>query len=138
MLNLVLHGSCLCGGVKFHTSGPLNGAVYCHCSMCRKAHGSAFRARAKILAKDFHWLQGESLVTYYQSSPGTLRGFCSVCGSNLINRFDADPFTYGLALGVLDDDPRIRPQAHVYVKSKAPWHEITDALPQFETVPTKR
>jgi len=49
--------------------------------MCRKAHGSAFRARGKVKASEFHWIRGEHLVHYYQSSPGTHRGFCSVCGS---------------------------------------------------------
>ena len=31
---------------------------------------------------------------------------------------------------ILDDDPGSRPQCHVHVGSKAPWHEITDALPR--------
>jgi hypothetical protein len=43
--------------------------------------------------------------------------------------------TLGLALGTLDDDPGVRPQCHVFVGSKAPWHEITDDLPQFDQGP---
>jgi len=38
-------------------------------------------------------------------------------------------------MGTLDDDPRIRPTFHVFVGSKAPWFEITDQLPQFDTFP---
>jgi len=38
-----------------------------------------------------------------------------------------------LALGILDDDPGSRPSCHVFVGSKAPWHEITDELPQHES-----
>ena len=34
-------------------------------------------------------------------------------------------------MGTLDDDPGIRPQYHMHVASKAPWHEITDTLPAF-------
>jgi hypothetical protein len=33
---------------------------------------------------------------------------------------------------VLIDVPTIRPSAHIFVGSKAPWFEITDDLPQFE------
>ena len=33
-------------------------------------------------------------------------------------------------MGALDDDPGIRPQAHIFVASKAPWDTIEDALPQ--------
>ena len=104
--------------------------------MCRKAHGSAFRARGKVRASEFRCVRGEDLVRYYMSSPGQHRSFCSVCGSNLVTRFDQKPKVLGLALGVLDDDPQRRPICHVHVGSKAPWHEITDALPQFEEEPT--
>jgi hypothetical protein len=29
------------------------------------------------------------------------------------------------------DDPGIRPSAHIFVGSKAPWFTITDDLPQY-------
>jgi hypothetical protein len=35
-------------------------------------------------------------------------------------------------MGSLIDTPSIRPTAHIFVGSKAPWFEITDGLPQFE------
>jgi hypothetical protein len=35
-----------------------------------------------------------------------------------------------VTLGTLVDDPTIRPSAHIFVGSKAPWFEITDDLPQ--------
>jgi hypothetical protein len=102
--------------------------------MCRKAQGSAFRSRASVNASDFQWVQGESQVTFYQSSPGTFRGFCRVCGSPILTKFDATSY-YGLPLGPLDDDPALRPELHVHVASKAPWFTITDDLPQFPEGP---
>ena len=131
----MLRGSCLCQGVAFEIHGSVIDLLYCHCSMCRKAHGTAFRARGKVLASEFQWVRGEKLVRYYESSPGQHRSFCSVCGSNLITKFSSKPKVLGLALGALDDDPISRPICHVHVSSKAPWHEITDDLPQFETQP---
>jgi hypothetical protein len=131
----VLRGSCLCQGIAFEIEGSVIDLVYCHCSMCRKAHGSAFRARGKVKASEFRWVRGEALARYFESSPGEHRGFCSVCGSNLVTRFDAKSGVLGLALGVLDDDPGTRPLCHVFVASKAPWHEITDSVPQFEVLP---
>jgi len=35
-------------------------------------------------------------------------------------------------MGSLDDDPGIRPTAHIFVGSKAPWFEIADDLPQYK------
>ena len=133
----MLRGSCLCGGVRYEISGALSGALNCHCSMCRKAHGAAFRSRARVRAADFRWVGGEELVTYYESSPGNHRGFCRVCGSPLLSRFDHDPSIYGLPLGALDDDPGVKPKFHVFVANKAPWFDITDELPQFPALPQK-
>ncbi len=133
----MLRGSCLCQGVAFEIDGSVIDLLYCHCSMCRKAHGSAFRARGKVRTSEFRWVRGEALVRYYDSSPGQHRSFCAVCGSNLVTRFDDNPRVLGLALGVLDDDPVNRPICHVHVGSKAPWHEITDTLPRFQDAPTR-
>jgi hypothetical protein len=134
----MLRGSCLCGGVRYEIIGALTNPLYCHCSMCRKAHGTAFRSRAGVRAADFKWVQGEELVKYFESSPGTHRGFCGTCGSPLLSRFDDYPEVHGLPLGALDDDPGVKPVFHVFVASKAPWFEITDSLPQFPELPTKK
>ena len=131
----MLRGSCLCGGVRYEINGSLSGVLNCHCSMCRKAHGAAFRTRASVKAADFHWVRGEELVTYYESSPGNHRGFCRVCGSPLLSRFDFEPAVYGLPLGALDDDPGKKPKRHVFVAYKAPWYDISDGLPQFAELP---
>jgi hypothetical protein len=133
----MLRGSCLCGGVRYEICGALRQALNCHCSMCRKAHGAAFRSRASVSATDFRWVAGEELVTYYESSPGNHRGFCGVCGSPLLSRFDHDRSVYGLPLGALDDHPGVRPGLHVHVASKAPWFDITDDLPQYAALPVK-
>lgn len=126
----MLHGSCLCGRVAYTIDGPLSEVLNCHCAMCRKGHGAAFRTRATVQVRDFTWTRGLNDVTWYASSPGTYRGFCSACGTPLLSRFDSAPEAYGLPLGPLDDDPGVRPQRHVHVASKAPWHEISDDLPQ--------
>src|SRR6516165_945969 len=80
----MLRGSCLCDEVKYEIGGSLRDVRNCHCSMCRKAHGAAFRTRATVRAADFRYLKGEHLITAYESSPGTYRTFCSRCGSRLI------------------------------------------------------
>jgi hypothetical protein len=131
----MISGSCLCGGVRYEIEEIIGPALNCHCSMCRKATGAAFRSRVAVSRKHFRWLTGEGLLTYYVSSPGTRRTFCRICGSTLASVFDDSPDTLGLAMGTLDDDPGIRPSCHVFVDSKASWVEITDELPQFDKFP---
>jgi len=132
-----LKGSCLCGAICYEISAPLKGVLNCHCSMCRKAHGAAFRTRASVRAKDFHFLSGEDLLTYFESSPGERRSFCKKCGSNIITRFDNNPDVYGFALGTLDSDPQIKVERHIFTAYKAPWYEITDKLPQIPDISDK-
>jgi len=103
--------------------------------MCRKVTGAAFRSRAAVPTKNFRWKSGEDLLTRYESSPGTVRTFCRLCGATFVSLFADNPNTLGLAMGTLDDDPDVRPSFHVFVGSKAPWFEITDGLPQFDAFP---
>jgi hypothetical protein len=140
-----IRGSCLCGGVKFEIDGPLLRPLNCHCSLCRKQHGAAFRSRVRVRAADLRWIQGEDLVSYYESSPGFRRGFCRVCGSPVVNwpgptykpalANPAIASELGIPLGILDDDPGVRPESHCFVANKAPWFEISDDLPQYPDYP---
>jgi hypothetical protein len=132
---VVLRASCLCQGIALEIDGPVRDPLFCHCSMCRKAHGTAFRARGRVRTADLQWIRGKELMRFYESSPGELRGFCPVCGSNVFTKFSERPHELGLALGILDDDPGSRPICHVFVGSKAPWYEIADSLPQYEAFP---
>jgi hypothetical protein len=81
-----IRGSCLCGGVTFEITGPLLAPMNCHCSQCRKQHGAAFRSRVRVAAADLRFLSGEYLIKFWESPRGYQRGFCSECGSPIINR----------------------------------------------------
>lgn len=126
-------GSCLCGAVRYEITGAFKSIGNCHCSMCRKSHGAAFATWGLIDPDQFRWTSGEASVQGYDSSPGTRRCFCRTCGSPLVSMHAG---TVGeVVVGTLDEDPRMRPREHIFVGSKAPWHEITDALPQSEAWP---
>ncbi len=126
----MLEGRCLCGGVRYEISGKLGPSVHCHCGQCRKASGASFTTNASVAAREFHFVNGESLVGKFESSPGQFRCFCTRCGSPLIKRIAAKPEEVRLRLGTLDSDPETNPAAHIFVSFKAPWTAITDDLPQ--------
>src|SRR5262249_62305298 len=107
---------------------------YCHCSMCRTAHGAAFSSFAVVAAREFRFTRGEDLVELYESSPGHHRGFCRVCGSNAPVRSPNGKAVF-VAAGSFDDDPEVRPTVHLFVGSKASWWEPNDDLPKFDTFP---
>lgn len=123
-------GSCLCGSVRYTVKEELGQAVYCHCSRCRKASGSAFAANAAINEASFEIVSGHANLKTFSTPEGVHRMFCSGCGSPLISKRDSIPGVLRLRLGTLD--AKIEgPTAHIFVGSKASWYEIHDALPQF-------
>jgi hypothetical protein len=123
--------SCLCGGVRWEITGGLGPVVFCHCSMCRKASGSAFACNASVADEDFHLRAGAELVQAYESSPGKFRHFCRTCGSPLWGTDPQMPGWKRIRLGSFDGDPGVRPSYHFAVESKAPWFDITDDLPRI-------
>ena len=128
-------GSCLCGAVRFEVCGPLGAIHHCHCSMCRKAHGAAFSSFARAAASDVRVTAGASTLRSYRSSPPVERSFCGTCGASVFFRHDAVPDATWVAAGTIDGDPGVRAESHIFVTSKAPWHEIADTLPQHEGYP---
>jgi hypothetical protein len=83
-----LRGSCLCGGVRIRDCRPLMRSSHCHCRQRQKGHGAPFRTPARVAAADFRFLAGEELVSFYESTPGTHRGFCKVCGAPTLVKFE--------------------------------------------------
>jgi hypothetical protein len=126
-----MRARCLCGGVEIEITGKVGPLVYCHCSMCRRANGTAFSANADVRRKYWVWRSGEALVREYESSAGKFRAFCSRCGSPVYSRWRDAPDVLRIRLGLLDEDPGRRSLCHFWVGSKAPWYEIADGLPQF-------
>jgi hypothetical protein len=131
-----LQGGCLCGAIRYEVDGPLAGAGNCHCSMCRRFHGAAFATYANVDAARFRWLNGQELLAVYESSPGIGWAFCRLCGSSL--GLPEEGRLASIAIGTLDADPGVRPAYHMFVGSKAPWHQISDQLPQYEAWPPKQ
>lgn len=129
----MIRGSCLCGTVRWHYAGAFESMTHCHCSMCRKAHGAPFATYVMGPRAPFAWDAGEDAIVARESSPGFVRSFCRHCGSVLPNTHLGARLA--MPAGVLDDDPGIRPAAHIFVADKAPWDTITDDLPQHPYYP---
>ncbi len=126
----MISGSCLCGKVAWLTEGALSDMTHCHCSMCRKIHGTAFATYVRAPRGDLRFVSGIDTITMYASSPGFVRPFCSECGSVV-----PDPEGEGaksMPAACLNEDPVIRPSAHIFAPSKASWYQINDDLPQFD------
>jgi hypothetical protein len=127
-------GACLCGTVRYELDGPFTIMMHCHCSMCRKHHGAPFATFVAAAHTAFRWRSGEDAVGKYTSSPQCIRTFCRRCGSAGPTLLPEAGIAFAPA-GNLEGDLPLRPQAHIFVGSKAGWYTITDSLPQYEGLP---
>ncbi len=126
-------GSCLCGDIHFEISGKIKNIVYCHCSKCRKAQGSAFATNGNLEEKHFNITQGEEKLTEYESGQGQYKYFCSKCGSPIISKNKLHPGIVRVRLGTIETEIIEKPEAHIFVSSKANWEETHDNLPQYDS-----
>ena len=128
--NGVLVGGCWCGAVRYRVADAFLYAANCHCSRCRAATGTAFKAFAGIERERLEITDGsDRLLVVGEEDLNDTR--CGACGSLLFSVVRDGAYVH-VAMGSLVDAPTIRPTAHIFVASKAPWFEITDDLPQFE------
>lgn len=126
----MLAGECQCGAVRYRVADAFLYAANCHCSRCRAATGSAFKAFAGIERKKLGITEGmDSLLVFGDDELNDTR--CGACGSLLFSVVRNGDYVH-VAMGSLVDAPSIRPTEHIFVGSKAPWFEITDDLPQSE------
>ncbi|WP_084659754.1 GFA family protein [Vibrio sonorensis] len=114
--------SCLCGAVSLTIEGEVRHVMHCHCSMCRKAHGSAF-ASYGLVEKDKVRVEGEEYIQSFQSSKNTVRTFCRLCGSN-IEWKDKSEFNEkyrSFSLGLLDSEFTPSSEEHIFESSTPNW-----------------
>jgi hypothetical protein len=125
-------GACLCGVVRFEVEGPYKWFAHCHCSMCRKQHGTFHNSVLAAEKEKFRFLQGEDAIVPYRSSAAFGRPFCKHCGSKVP---DVSGEYASIPAGLLEGDVPIQPRAHIFVADKSPMETITDALRQFPAYP---
>ena len=131
----MIRGGCLCGGVRFELTRAAGPFELCHCSRCRKASGSAFVAGLGVRVEDFRLLAGAELIRSYEAPilefpPAYRVSFCSRCGSPVPDPRPGEEW-FEVPAGLLDDDPQLRPDKHIFVDRKSAWFEIHDTLPQL-------
>ena len=124
-------GSCYCGTIRFRITPPLGALVFCHCSQCRRAQAVACAANTPIPAEQFALLSGDDALLGYRCSAHKTRYFCANCGSAIYSRIDGSN-TLRIRAGSLDSSDALAPAAHIFAASKAPWHDYTDSLPEYD------
>ena len=130
-----IYGNCECKKISFEITQDIKYFSHCHCSQCRRSHGSAFGSFVEVKEPFFKYKSGKKNLKSYASSKNCQRVFCEVCGSNIMFFNENKPEMYYVSAGALDEDVILPKAHHVFVKSKASWYDITDDLKQHNEYP---
>ncbi len=108
-----LDGGCLCGRLRYRITA-MTSAYWCHCTLCRKASGSAALPWVSVPREAFAVTAGEP--ARFASSPGVARSFCGTCGSPILFE-KAGERDVDVTLGTLDTPDAVPPSHHIWTGS---------------------
>ena|SRR5258707_8697073 len=132
---MLLEGGCACGAIRYRlTDTPL--IVHaCHCRDCQRLTGTAFATNI--------WIEGRNVETSGQTPASfRLQGgsgqphdvlFCERCGTTVWSRYHPVPWALFVRAGTLDDPNAVKPDVHIFTRSKLPWLELPASARTFET-----
>ncbi len=128
-------GRCECGAIEYRVIAAAQELYHCHCSRCRRLHGTLFATYACVLREHLKVEAGADSLSTYRSELATWR-FCRVCGCHLFAEHNHNPGVAWYMPATLDGE--LTPghpsgsEKHIFVGSMSPLDRITDELPQFE------
>jgi len=132
-----LEGGCSCGAIRYKlTESPLR-VHACHCRDCQRVTGSGFVINI--------WIEKQFLErTGAVPKSFTLKGgtgkdhevfFCDKCGTYVWSRYQAAPGGDALFVraGTLDKPDEVKPDIHIFTRSKLQWLKLPEGALAFET-----
>ncbi len=125
-------GGCMCGAVRFETTGDSFEVIHCHCHSCRK-HNSGPVVTLAGFTSDQVAFSGEGRKIY-ESSPGSSRAFCGNCGTPLTWEGDGGELgpIFEFHISTFDNPDALVPSAHAFEPERISWFDIADNLPRYE------
>jgi hypothetical protein len=129
-----LHGTCLCGGVKFEVEAEPDALRVCHCASCKKLSGGAGTVNFGVPPSAIRIVEGEELLQSFTPEGGSAKTFCRSCGANLFGGGWPDSERCSVRVTTIEDPLDAKVGAHIYVRSVAPWESLPDdGAQRFET-----
>ena len=120
-----LKGKCACGEVNYVITDKPLFTQACHCKNCKISTGSSFVIHTMIFEDDF-LIEGKISSTDLDtgSGKGYRAYFCIKCGVYLYCKYNIASGRLAVRTSTLENP--ITPQAHIFVKDKDPWIEISN------------
>ncbi|HUB45359.1 MAG TPA: GFA family protein [Acetobacteraceae bacterium] len=129
-----LEGGCACGAVRYRLGSAPMFVHCCHCRDCQRQVGSAFVINALIEADRHIVLSGETTPSAMPTDSGKPHSIfrCTACGTALWSEYGGTGKLHFVRAATLDDPTALKPDVHIYTRSKLPWVTLPVGVPAFE------
>ena len=129
-------GGCVCGGVRYKTTGRPQRVSACACTWCQRRTGSAFGLSVYFKESDVEFLQGTLRKYHLTSDTGRSveSEFCEVCGTTVTFTLELRPGMRGIAGGTFDQPTFWYDlETFIFARSKPGWLTIPNGLEVHDT-----
>jgi hypothetical protein len=127
-------GGCACGAVRYRLESPPMFVNCCHCRDCQRQTGSAFVINAIIETDRIALLSGRPEPVSVPTDSGRPHDIhrCPRCRTALWSDYGHRPRLRFVRVGTLDEPSALKPDAHIFTRSKLPWVGLPPDAPAFE------
>jgi hypothetical protein len=127
-----LEGGCACGAVRYRLSSEPLFVHCCHCRSCQRQTGSAFVINLLVEADRVALIGDQPEPVEVPRDDGSVQRIfrCTHCQIAVFSEYGR-PGLWFVRGGTLDDPAGIRPDVHIYTRSKVEWLELPEDVPAF-------
>jgi hypothetical protein len=133
-MKTALEGGCACGSVRYRLESEPMFVHCCHCLDCQRQTGSAFVLNALIETDRITLLAGEPQSVGVPTDSGKPHRIfrCPNCQVALWSEYGGRTRMRFVRVGTLDTPAALKPDVHIYVRSKQPWLQLPAGVPAFQ------
>jgi hypothetical protein len=139
MMTETHEGGCLCGSIRYRTTGDPARVTTCYCRFCQRATGSIGLVEPVFADAEFQITTGDpKLYSVISESSGKQVHihFCETCGTKIHLSFERFPGFVGLYGGTFDDpdwfDRQGEGAKHIFLSAAAEGTMIPPGVACFE------
>lgn len=132
----MLNGRCLCGAVRYASTGPALFCVVCHCRDCQRASGSGGVPVLGVAKASFS-CEGPVKQSRVRGGSGlaAVRNFCADCGSLLFGTPESALELVTIYAGSLDDPSAFTPTDALFAGQRPGWAKLAAPLIEHAALP---
>jgi hypothetical protein len=129
-----MEGGCFCGAVRYRLASAPMFVNCCHCTDCQTQTGGAFAINALIEADRVQIVQGAPVAVEMPTGSGRPHDVhrCPACQTALWSDYGRRKVMLFLRVSTLDAPHALKPDAHIFTRSKVPWVALPADQPAFE------